>query len=443
QLETLTLPSAGDLPAETVRYYYDAANQPEWMGSGRGWGTYVSDTAYSALGQLLQQRMGTTWAYFIGYTYESGTRRLTGTALYRQANAGFSTDVDMTYSYDDYGNPTSVTDTAGTTDRQCFRYDGLGRLTSAWTSATSGCDAPTSWSGIGGPAPYWQTYTYTAVGDRSTVVARTAAGASTSTYTYPASGAPRPHAVTAVTTTGVSPASASFGYDAAGNTTTRSVGTLAAALTWTPEGQLATVDENTSIGVEGTYTYTADGDRLVRVHEGATTVYLPGGQEVTAANGVVSVERTYTFAGRPVATRTGISPTQLWSLVVDPHHSASVAINNGATPGDSTAVVKRRMDPFGNPRGTNPAWPTDKGFLNKPTDATGLTHIGARYYDAAFGRFISVDPIMNLSDPNQWAAYAYANNNPVTNWDPTGLVTYRDGETAGQAQRRQGSGPKV
>lgn len=44
---------------------------------------------------------------------------------------------------------------------------------------------------------------------------------------------------------------------------------------------------------------------------------------------------------------------------------------------------------------------------------------------------------MNLADPNQWAAYTYANNNPITNWDPTGLVTHGDFETAGQAQRRQ------
>lgn len=92
------------------------------------------------------------------------------------------------------------------------------------------------------------------------------------------------------------------------------------------------------------------------------------------------------------------------------------------------------MDPWGNPRGTSPAWPTDRGYLNKPTDATGLTSVGARYYDPAFGRFISVDPVMNLADPNQWGAYAYANNNPVTRWDPTGLL----GTVMGDWQ----SGPK-
>jgi hypothetical protein len=40
------------------------------------------------------------------------------------------------------------------------------------------------------------------------------------------------------------------------------------------------------------------------------------------------------------------------------------------------------------------------------------------------GKFISVDPIMDLTDPQQWNAYSYANNSPVTLSDPTGLKAY-------------------
>ena len=54
-------------------------------------------------------------------------------------------------------------------------------------------------------------------------------------------------------------------------------------------------------------------------------------------------------------------------------------------------------------------------------DATGLVQVGARYYDPALGRFVSVDPVMDLADPQQWHGYAYANNNPITWSDPTGL----------------------
>ncbi|WP_460407308.1 RHS repeat-associated core domain-containing protein, partial [Actinophytocola sediminis] len=46
---------------------------------------------------------------------------------------------------------------------------------------------------------------------------------------------------------------------------------------------------------------------------------------------------------------------------------------------------------------------------------------GARQYDPTLGRFISVDPIMDLTDPQQMNGYTYSNNNPTTYSDPTGL----------------------
>ncbi|MFV2022030.1 polymorphic toxin-type HINT domain-containing protein, partial [Micromonospora sp. LOL_023] len=55
-------------------------------------------------------------------------------------------------------------------------------------------------------------------------------------------------------------------------------------------------------------------------------------------------------------------------------------------------------------------------------DPTGLTHIGARHYDPTQGRFISVDPLVNPDNPQTLNAYAYANNNPTTYTDPTGLA---------------------
>jgi hypothetical protein len=43
-------------------------------------------------------------------------------------------------------------------------------------------------------------------------------------------------------------------------------------------------------------------------------------------------------------------------------------------------------------------------------------------YDPVLGRFISVDPVMDLSDPQQWNAYSYSNGNPLTWSDPTGML---------------------
>ncbi|MBI5565677.1 MAG: hypothetical protein HY870_12355 [Chloroflexi bacterium] len=47
--------------------------------------------------------------------------------------------------------------------------------------------------------------------------------------------------------------------------------------------------------------------------------------------------------------------------------------------------------------------------------------MGARYYDAALGRFISADTVIaSLANPQSLNRYAYVYNNPVNNTDPTG-----------------------
>jgi RHS repeat-associated protein len=83
--------------------------------------------------------------------------------------------------------------------------------------------------------------------------------------------------------------------------------------------------------------------------------------------------------------------------------------------------VQRRQTPFGTPRGPAGAMPTDKTFAGGTSEPTGLILLGARQYDPGTGRFVSVDPLIDLSDPQQIPGYAYADNSPVTQSDPTGF----------------------
>jgi len=108
-------------------------------------------------------------------------------------------------------------------------------------------------------------------------------------------------------------------------------------------------------------------------------------------------------------------------LAADHHATGQLSINAG-----DLSVNRRKSDPFGNPRGTQPSWPTNHGYVNGITDPTGLTHLGAREYDPGIGRFISVDPILDLADPVQMNGYNYANNSPVSSTDPSGLRTCSD-----------------
>ncbi|WP_421742687.1 RHS repeat-associated core domain-containing protein [Cellulomonas sp.] len=423
QRESVVLPAAGGLDQETVTTYFDSLSVPEWMGGGFGVGVYVSGSLYDVTGELLRYSAGNTYVDFVNYSYETGTRRLSKTWAQREGSAGY--DADLTYTYDKAGNPTSIVDrpTGQPVDAQCFTYDGLQRLARAWTPASASCATAPTVVGLGGPAPYWTDYTFDSVGNRTSEVSHAATGDTTRAYTYPAAGQARPHGVTQVTTTATTGTTTStYGYDASGNTTTRNrAGKPTQALTWDADGRLSTVTEAGTTTV-GSYVYTAEGERLVRRQGGVTTVYLPGGQELnlTVSTGVVKAVRYYSFGGNTVAVRTGADFSDVTSLVNDPHQTASLSIAN-----ESHAISNRRMDPYGNPRGAAPlTWPGDHGFLNKPTDTTGLTQVGARYYDSAIGRFISVDPVMDLGKPQQWAAYSYADNNPITYSDPTGMLSW-------------------
>lgn len=65
----------------------------------------------------------------------------------------------------------------------------------------------------------------------------------------------------------------------------------------------------------------------------------------------------------------------------------------------------------------NEVWFAGKQF----DDSTGLSYMGARYYDPTLGRFIAVDPAsFDFSNLHSFNRYAYANNNPYKYVDPDG-----------------------
>ena len=68
-----------------------------------------------------------------------------------------------TYGYDNAGLVTSESDTPanGPAQVQCFTYDYLGRLTTAWSQGSGGCSAgPSQSAEAGAAAPYWDAYQY-------------------------------------------------------------------------------------------------------------------------------------------------------------------------------------------------------------------------------------------------------------------------------------------
>jgi RHS repeat-associated protein len=94
-------------------------------------------------------------------------------------------------------------------------------------------------------------------------------------------------------------------------------------------------------------------------------------------------------------------------------------------------ITRNAYTPYGAVRGADNLT-ISKGWLNRIADGdTGLTYLGARYYDPLTSRFISPDPLMNPKDPRTLDAYIYANNNPISYSDPTGLYADEDEEMCG------------
>ena len=306
------------------------------------------------------------------FTYQDGTRRLATAALDRQELSG--TDETTTYTYNAAGNPTTIQAAIGSTstDTQCFSYGAQAQLTEVWTPASNDCATAKSQTGLGGPAPYWQTYTYDTIGNLTQRTDRTKTTSSTTTLTYPTTAdRPRPHFATTAATTGSTTRTRTFTADPAGNTLTRVDGATTQTMTWDPEGHLSTV--KTGATVKATYLYDADGNRIIRREAGRTTLYV-GPTELTAtqATGVLSVQRYYTFNGRTIAVRNGPGLTNVAVLFTDPHNTATHA----AAATTSTLTV-RRTTPYGSARGPAVTWPGDHGFLDGPTDTTTeLTHLG-------------------------------------------------------------------
>jgi len=424
-------PASANLAPEDLNFGYDQFGQPTSV-SSKAW-TYVDAVGYTTLGQPAQYMLGGSPTVTVQESYDPQTQALTqvqttdslssnvvDNITYGLSNPNVSKGAGLLVSTTDQQNGNATTDT------QCFGYDYAKRLSAAWT-ATDQC-AATPQSGnsasVGGPNPYWQTWTYDAAGNRATQTDHdtggTAANDTTTTYGYVPG---QPHTLGSTTATGPSaPANtASYTYDASGNTTGVNGSAIGSqTMTWTDQGRLAT--DTTGAGTSS-YVYDADGNLLVHRDPGQTTLNI-GDEELVlnTKTNTASATRYYSIGGVVIAARTGGANPQY--LVPDRQGTDQLAID-----AVSETVTRRQYLPFGQARGPVPTtWAGgDKGYVGGTADtATGLENLGAREYDAVAGRFLSRDSKFESDDPNQMGGYDYAANNPVTGSDPTGLNWFTD-----------------
>ncbi|BCJ74526.1 hypothetical protein CS0771_40700 [Catellatospora sp. IY07-71] len=446
---TTRLPAIGDtarsLGWETLTTAYTATGKPYSLSTGAtSW--LVTGTTYTEYGELgvITLRDGTTNPQAqVGHYYDERTRRLSRTLVTRDTAPTVVSDLH--FDYDDAGGITQIEEKSAVAgaETQCFAHDHLDRLREAWTLASGACGAvPTSTAVLGGAEKYWISWTVGAGGNRTQQVQHKSTGDVTTKYVYPATGSPQPHTMRR-TTDGADATKGNYTYDAIGNTLCRPAGTSlnncstgagSQMLTWDAEGKLATLADSTGTT---SFVYDADGNRLLRKDPAGTTLYLPGQEFRVNKTGdtVISCVRYYTWADKNIAQRVtdGSVTDRLTWMVADRQNTSNITIAATGT----QAVAIRRQDPYGNPRGgTTGTWPSglDRGYVGGTLDNTGLTHLGAREYDPTIGRFLTVDPLVDVEDPQQMNGYSYANNSPILSSDPDGLIPCDDDSCGGRVK---------
>ena len=390
--------------AYTIRYAYSGETQSNT--------TYpdglVVKYAYDGLGRIATATAGTTQYASLSYnlndqvtntTYGNGLKTLyTYDHLARPLNitvSGSKQLLSLVYSYYKTGTLASVTGKVnGTGVNEQYGYDALQRLTSA--TITNGNTNSNLW------------YQYDNAGNR---IRQNGVGLTNSSYDL----ATNELLQTARYFLGRYSTTASYAYDADGNLLSENVTSLAPAAhwkySWSPQGNLVTVSNYTSIRSQ--YAYDGLGRRVESI-EASTIFYAYLGTETLSEIVSGGTTTDYVSAG-------GLRIAKVSGTSVSYYHTDALGSTRLTTSSTGTVVFSDNYQPYGSDN-TSKGSETYK-FTGKPvSQTTGLYYYGARWYDPTIGRFISQDPDPGArSNPQSLNPYIYAFDQPTGITDPSGM----------------------
>jgi len=263
-----------------------------------------------------------------------------------------------------------------------FTYDKSNRITKGAT-ASYGYDEANDPTTIGSA-----TYSYDTADE---LEKKTVSHATAATYTYDEMGERTKTAPSSGPAT-------SYGYDQAGDLT---------SATRPKEGETQ--------AIEDTYGYNGDGLRISQTISGNTT-YMAW--DLAESLPLILNDGTNSYVYGPGGLPVEQIPNEGAVLYLHHDQQSSTRMLTGAT---GTIMGTMTYDAYGNKIGSTGTSTTPLGYDGQYTDSdTGLVYLRARYYDPATAQFLNVDP----RSMETHAPYAYAEDNPTTLGDPTGLIPW-------------------
>ena len=245
----------------------------------------------------------------------------------------------------------------------------------------------------------------------------------TLTYTYALDGTVNSRSGTLFTS--VLPAAVtSSAYNAANQLTSRVTASGTQTPTWDANGSMTSDGLNAytwdprnrmkSIGSQASFVYDAFGRRTSVTKNGlAPIAYLYSG------NDVIQEQQSGSVLAQMI---TGLGVDERYvragELVLTDLLGSTVALSNG-----STIQTNYAYDPYGVTTAAGAATANTYQFTGRENDGTtaGLMFYRARYYNPAWGKFVSEDPIGVKGGVN---LYAYVRSHPTISTDPLGTQEF-------------------
>ncbi|OGL47349.1 MAG: hypothetical protein A2W05_00960, partial [Candidatus Schekmanbacteria bacterium RBG_16_38_10] len=354
-----------------IKYEYDSGGNLYLVKNTSNDAVYATYSNYNALGQA-----GTiTYANGVStaYQYNPQNNRLYSITTNSPSAGGL---MNLSYSYDNIGNITNITDILNSQKTRTFKYDDINRLIEAGSPSYGGN----------------LIYQYDKIGNMTY----------NCKYGYYYYDDPlHKHAVTRVVKNGVT--IDTYSYDDNGNM----ISGAGRSLTYDYDNRPTSIIYNSMAVIS---VYDAGGNRVKKITPNSTTIYI--GQLYECTGGVCT---KYVFAGSQRIAN--ISGTETYY-----YHTDHLGSSNIITDKNGNKVEDIFYYPYGEMKFHTGAINVRHKFTGQELDAeTGLYYYGARYYDPRLARFLSADSIVpDPSNPQSLNRYTYVLNNPLIYIDPTG-----------------------